>query len=87
MTDKAYIVRLKQPEISAPRMTAASVEVYGDQLIYMNADQKPVAIFLLETVESWTVTDLSKCAPEGLSEVVELRGGAAQLPTASMEID
>jgi uncharacterized protein len=85
MTDKAYIVRLKQPEISAPRM--ASVEVYGDQLIYMNADQKPVAIFLLETVESWTVTDLSKCAPEGLSEVVELRGGAAQLPTASMEID
>jgi hypothetical protein len=33
-------------------MTAASVEVYGDQLIYMNADQKPVAIFLLETVES-----------------------------------
>jgi hypothetical protein len=68
-------------------MTAASVEVYGDQLIYMNADQKPVAIFLLETVENWTVTDRSKWAPEGFSEVVELRGGSARLPTASMEID
>jgi hypothetical protein len=53
----------------------------------MNADQKPVAIFLLETVESWTVTDLSKCAPEGFFGVVELRGGSARLPTASMEID
>jgi hypothetical protein len=64
-TDKAYMVRFKELEISAQRMNAASVEVYGDHLIFMNAHEKPVAIFLLETVESWTVTDLSKCAPEG----------------------
>jgi len=37
-------------------MSAASVEVFGDHLTFMNADEKPVAIFLLEKVESWTVT-------------------------------
>ena len=60
MINKRYTVRFKPPEIKAQRMTAASVEVYGDHLVFLNANEKPVAIFGLETVESWTLTDLSR---------------------------
>lgn len=64
MPDKAYLVRFNPPEISAQHMTAASTDVYGDHLVFLNSKEEPVGIFLLDTVESWTVTNLSKYAPE-----------------------
>lgn len=64
MPDKAYLVQFKPPEISARHVTAANAEVDDDHLVFLNSKEKPVGIFLLEKVESWAVTNLSKCAPE-----------------------
>jgi len=82
MADKAYMVRFKQPEINAQHMTAASAEVYGDHLVFLNSNEEPLTFFWLEIVESWTVTNLSKCDSERLSEFVEW-SGSARLPAAS----
>jgi hypothetical protein len=80
MINKRYIVRFKAPEIKSQRLTAANVEVYGDHLVFLNADEKPVGIFLLEIVESWILTNISKCSPEEFSESVE-RGGSTRVFT------
>jgi hypothetical protein len=87
MTDKTYMVRFKPPEISTQHMSAASAEVYGDHLVFLNSNEETVAFFPLEIVESWTVTNLSQCAPEGFAEFVESGGGSARLGTAPMKID
>lgn len=74
MTDKTYIVQFGPPELGTQHMTAASADVYGDHLILLNSNEEAVAIFLLETVESWTVTNPSKFVPEGFREPVEWGG-------------
>lgn len=63
MPDKAYLVQFNPPEMSAQHITAASADVYGDHLVFLNSIEAPVATFLLEIVESWTVTNLSTCVP------------------------
>lgn len=70
------MVRFKPPEISAQYMTAASAKVDGESLIFLNSTGEPVAIFQLENVESWTVINLSHCAPEGFSELNRWGGSA-----------
>ncbi len=69
MMEKTYMVRFESPEISTQYMTAASAKVDGENLVFLNSIEEPVAIFQLEIVESWTVINLSKCAPEGFSEL------------------
>lgn len=74
MTDKTYIVQFRPPELGTQHMTAASADVYGDHLVLLNPNEESVAIFLLETVESWTVTNPPNFVPEGLCEPVEWGG-------------
>ena len=82
MSDKTYVVRFKQPEISAQHVIAASVEVYSDHLVFLSSNEEPVAFFWLEIVESWTVTNLAKFSPERFSESVEWAASARLLAGA-----
>ena len=86
MIDKTYMVRFESPEIGALYMSAASAEVDGDNLVLLNSIGEPVAIFLLEIIESWSVLNLSKCTPEGFSELNKW-GGSARFRGGSMGID
>jgi hypothetical protein len=61
MIEKTYMVRFETPENSAQYMTAASAKVDGENLVFLNSIGEPVAVFLLEIVESWTLINLSKC--------------------------
>jgi hypothetical protein len=74
MIEKTYMVRFETPENSAQYMTAASAKVDGENLVFLNSIGEPVAVFLLEIVESWTLINLSKCAPEGFSELNKWEG-------------
>jgi hypothetical protein len=86
MTDKTYMIRFKSPETSTRYMSAASVEVNGDNLVLLNSVGEPVVIFLLEIVESWTVINLAECAPEGFFELNKW-GGSTRFRGAPMKID
>lgn len=88
MINKTYMIRFKRPSISPEHMTAASAEVDGDHLIFLNSNEEPVAFLPLEMVESWMVTNQSQFALEGISELVERSesSGLARLPSASMNI-
>jgi hypothetical protein len=59
LTDKTYIVRFKSPEISTNVVVAASVEVHGEDLAFLNSDGELVARFLFETIESWSELPLT----------------------------
>jgi hypothetical protein len=69
MTGKTYQVSCKTPETSTQSVIAASCDVDGDHLVLLNSRGGLAAIFLLEIVESWSVTNMSRCAPENLSEL------------------
>ena len=67
MADKRYLISCQTPEISTQSVVAASCEVYGEHLVFLNSKGQLAAMFLLEIVESWSVADLSKCTPETFS--------------------
>jgi hypothetical protein len=77
MADKKYLVRCKTLESSTQSVVAASFEVHGEHLVLLNSKGQLAAMFLLEIVESWSVTYMSKCVPERFSELVE-RGDSKQ---------
>jgi hypothetical protein len=52
--DKTYIVRFKTPDIATDVVVAASVEVRGEDLAFLNSIGQVVAVFLFESVESWS---------------------------------
>jgi hypothetical protein len=57
MVDKTYIVRLKQPEMSTQPMVAASFEVHGEHLVFLNSKGELAALTLFEIVESWSESE------------------------------
>ena len=67
MADKRYLISCQTPEISTQSVVAASCEVYGEHLVFLNSKGQLAAMFLLEIVESWSVADLSKCNRETFS--------------------
>jgi hypothetical protein len=54
MPERAYIVKFKRPEIIMRPVVAARAEVQGDHLVFVNADGRLAALFLLEIVQSWS---------------------------------
>jgi hypothetical protein len=52
--DKTHIVRFKSPEISTDVVVAASVEVHGEDLAFVNSKGELAALYLFEIVESWS---------------------------------
>jgi hypothetical protein len=62
MADKRYLVTCKTPEIRTQSVVAASWEVHGECLVFLNSKGELAAMFLLEIVECWSVIYTSKCA-------------------------
>jgi hypothetical protein len=62
MTDKRYSVRIKTPQRSTYTLIAASAEIHGEHLVFLNSEGQPLFLFLLENVESWSESELAKRA-------------------------
>jgi hypothetical protein len=54
MTDKRYSVRMGAPQQSVYVVMAATAEVYGEHLVFLNTEGQPLFLFLLEIVEGWS---------------------------------
>jgi hypothetical protein len=78
MADKRYLVSCKTPEIRTQSVVAASCEVYSEHLVLLDAKGELAAMFLLEIVDNWSVTYMSKRPRERFSELVE-RGDSEQV--------
>jgi hypothetical protein len=57
MTDKRYCVRIRAPQQSCYVVIAATAEVHGEHLVFLNSEGQPLFLFLLEIVESWCESD------------------------------
>ena len=55
MVEQTYLVALKRPSQAVQHVIAATVEVHGKHLVFLNAEGKLAALFLMEIVESWNV--------------------------------
>ena len=55
MADQTYLVAFKPPSHAIQHVIAATVEVYGERLVFLNAEGKLAALFLMEIVRSWNV--------------------------------
>jgi hypothetical protein len=55
MTSKTYVVKFKPPILSLSHtVVAATVEIHDEHLIFCDSEGRLAALFLLETVESWS---------------------------------
>jgi hypothetical protein len=55
MSDKACLVRFKPRDIGLQIVIAARAEFQGEYIALFDSKGKLAALFLMETVESWTV--------------------------------
>jgi hypothetical protein len=53
MPDKIFLVRMKVPSGALQHVTASTVEICGEHLLFLNSQDKLAALFLVEIVESW----------------------------------
>jgi hypothetical protein len=58
LADRTYLVRCKPPELGLQAVPAAVGEIHGEHLVLLNSMGKPVALFLIEIVESWSESPL-----------------------------
>jgi hypothetical protein len=54
MPDKTFLAQCKAPEASRI-VVAATLEVHGEHLAFLNSEGELAALFLMEIVESWNV--------------------------------
>ena len=54
MSDKAYVIRFKHPQLSIQPVVAASAEIHGEPMALLISKGKLAALFLTEVVESWS---------------------------------
>jgi hypothetical protein len=64
MTENIYLIRFKPAEIGTHTMVAATAEIHGEHLVLLNAEGKINALFLMDTVESWSQIP-NRCIPFG----------------------
>jgi hypothetical protein len=55
--DKTYLVQHKAPDGSSQIVKAATTEVHGQHLAFVNSAGKLAALFLLQNVKSWNVVN------------------------------
>ncbi len=55
MVDQTYLVAFKQPSQAIQHVIAATVEVQGEHLVFLDAEGKLAALFMMEIVQSWNV--------------------------------
>lgn len=53
MSGKSYLVRMRAPSGALQHVTASTVEIHDEHLIFCDSEGKLAALFLLEIVESW----------------------------------
>jgi hypothetical protein len=58
MVDKTYLVRFKDPDSTPQLISASSVEVHGEHLVFLRPGGELCALFLLEIVRDWSEIDL-----------------------------
>jgi hypothetical protein len=58
MTDKLYLIRFKESELSFHAVIAARAEIHGEHLVFLRSDCKLAALFLLEIIENWSEFEL-----------------------------
>jgi hypothetical protein len=57
MDDKTYLVRFKEPDIAPHLVSASSVEIHGEHLVFLRSSGELSALFLFEIVRDWSVID------------------------------
>jgi len=55
MADQTYLVALKPPSRAVQHIIAATFEVRGEHLVFLNSKGQLAALFLMEIVQSWNV--------------------------------
>jgi hypothetical protein len=55
MPDQTYLVTMRPPSCVIQHVFAATAEVRGSHLVFVDAKGNFAALFLLELVESWIV--------------------------------
>ena len=55
MLDQTYLVTMRPPSQAIQQVFAATAEVRGNHLVFLDAKGNFEALFLLELVESWSV--------------------------------
>jgi hypothetical protein len=55
MIDQTYLVALKLPSHAVQHVIAASLELHGEHLVFLDAEGRLAALFLMEIVRSWNV--------------------------------
>ena len=58
MPDKTYLVRFKEPELAPQLVRAASVEVHGEHLAFLQSGGELSAMFMFESVRDWSEIDI-----------------------------
>jgi len=53
MSEKAYVVRFKNPGLTTEFVTAATAEIHGEHLALVNSEGKLATLFYMGVVESW----------------------------------
>lgn len=60
MTEKTFIVQFKRPLQTIQHVVAATAEIHGEHLVFLDSQGKLVALCLLETVQSWNEIQAQK---------------------------
>ena len=60
MPDKTYLVVLKQPPGALHRVTADRYEMQGDHLVFLTAEGKLAALFVMDVVQSFNAIDVAE---------------------------
>jgi hypothetical protein len=55
LNKKTYLIRLRDPSGALQRVEAVDCEIYREHLVFLTADRKLAAMFLMELVESFNV--------------------------------
>jgi hypothetical protein len=58
MSDQAYVIRFKHPQLSIQPAVAASAEIHGQHVAPLDSKGKLAALFLTEAVESCSESPL-----------------------------
>jgi len=54
MADKTYVVQFKRPDPVLHVVTASTVEIEGEHVVFLDSRGKLAALFLRELVGSWS---------------------------------
>lgn len=55
---KGYLIRFRRSDLTTQLVVATRVEIHGEYLLFLRSDGSLAALFLLETVETWSETEL-----------------------------